>query len=333
VLAGVVGAIDYVTGTHVSLTMLYLVPVTLAVTWLGLGAGWLASIGCVTVRVCADLLDDPEAWREAWLWWNSLGSLAVYLAVVWILHSLVKLHRELERRVRERTAELEAETRKRQEVQRELLELSANERGAMGRELHDQLGQHLVGTAMAAQVLAHRLQARDDTGAREARQIAELVEQGIAQTRQLARGLMLEQIEPERLQSEIEELCATLRQQFPQVSCDAFVQTPPLLRDPEVAAQLYRIAQEAMRNACRHSGARHVRLGLREAEGFLCLSVEDDGCGLPDENQRGGGMGVRIMQHRAENLGSRLVISSQPGRGTRISCELALPCSAQSARL
>lgn len=177
---------------------------------------------------------------------------------------------------------------------------------------------------MAAQVLAHRLQARDETGAREARQIADLVEQGIAQTRQLARGLLLERIEPERLKSEIEELCAALRQQFPKVKCEAFVQTPVRLKDPAVAAQIYRIAQEAMRNACRHSGAQHVGLGLRESEGRLFLGIVDDGHGLPDPSDRGAGMGLRIMQHRAEHLGSTLAISSQRGRGTEVSCEIPL---------
>ena len=319
-----VGVIDYQTGTRLSMTLLYLVPVGLAVIWLGFTAGWVTAVGGVAIRLTADLVDEPESFREAWLWWNSGASIFVYLSVVWILDALIRLHRHLEQRVVERTMELQAETLKRQQVQSELLDLSANERGAMGRELHDQLGQHLVGTAMAAQVLAQRLQAHDENGAKEARTIVDLVEQGVAQTRQLARGLLLENIEPERLRSEIEELCATLRQQFPRVNCDALVQTPERLRDPAVAAQVYRIAQEAMRNACRHSGARRVRLGLRESENKLCLSVEDDGKGLPDGTDQARGMGLRIMQHRAEKLGSRLVISSQPGRGTRITCELSL---------
>lgn len=323
-MGGVVGWIDFQTGTRVSLTLLYLIPVTLALVWMGLTAGWLTAVMCVAMRLSADLLDEPDSISETWLWWNSGGSLFVYLAVVWALHSLLELHRELERRVRERTAELEAETLKRQQVQRDLLELSANERSAMGRELHDQLGQHLVGTAMAAQVLAHRMQARDETAAREARQIADLVEQGIAQTRQLARGLMLERVDPERLKSEIEELCATLQQQFPRVVCDAFVQTPARLRDAASAAQIYRIAQEGMRNACRHSGGKRVRLGLRELDDRVVLSIEDDGKGLPAPDQRAGGLGLRIMQHRADILRSKLSVDTQTGRGTRIYCEIPL---------
>jgi signal transduction histidine kinase len=177
---------------------------------------------------------------------------------------------------------------------------------------------------MAAQVLAHRLHGRDENGAREARKIADLVEQGIAQTRQLARGLLLERVDPERLKSELEELCAGLRQQFPAVECVASVETPAQLRDASVAAQVFRIAQEALRNACRHSGAQRVALTVREERGDLRVLVEDDGRGLPPPGERSEGMGLRIMQHRAEHLGSNLTISAQRGHGTRVMCLVPL---------
>lgn len=319
-----IGWLDYVTGTRISLVIAYLVPVALAVAWLGFTAGWLTAIGGVAIRFGADMADDPAALRQTWLWWNSLGSLVVYLTVVWILDALVRLHRQLGQRVRERTEELQREVRKRRQVQRELLDLSASERSAMGRELHDQLGQHLVGTAMAAQVLAHRLQVRDEQAAREARKVVDLVEQGIAQTRQLAHGLLLARIEPERLKSEFQELCAALRQQFPQVDGDCRVEVPRHLRDPAVAAQIYRIAQEALRNACRHSGASRVTLAVREEGEVLLLEVEDNGSGLAPAGERSAGLGLRIMQHRAEHLGAKLIISAQPGRGTRVTCVVPL---------
>lgn len=320
----VIGVVDYATGTRVSMGFFYLVPVALSVVWLGLGAASITALGSWCVRVAADLTDAPDAIHETWLWWNSATALLTYFSVIWILHSLIQLHRQLERRVRERTEELERETQKRQQVQRELLELSESERSAMGRELHDQLGQHLVGTAMAAQVLAQRLHGRDENGAREARTIADLVEQGIAQTRQLARGLLLERVEPERLKSELEELCAGLRQQFPAVECVANVETPPALRDASRAAQIFRIAQEALRNACRHGRAKRATLTLRAEGDDLLIVVEDDGRGLPPEAERNEGMGLRIMQHRADHLGSNLIISAQRGRGTRVMCLVPL---------
>lgn len=314
-----IGWFDYVTGTRMSFVVFYLVPVTLATAWFGRSAGILTALTSVVIRFIADSRDDATTLQETWLWWNSFGSLIVYLAVVWLFDALVQLHRQLEQRVRERTLELEEEVRKRQAVQRELLELSGRERSAMGRELHDQLGQHLVGTAMAAQVLAERLQSRGENGAREARQIADLVEQGIAQTRQLAQGLLLAHIEPARLASELEELCATLRQQFPRVECVCQVDPTAQLRDGHAAAQTYRLVQEALRNALRHSGARRVVLRVTAHDHGLEIAVEDDGRGLP-EQRYGPGMGLRIMQHRAEHIGTRLELSARPGGGTRVAC-------------
>lgn len=317
-----IGCVDYFTGTRLSLVVFYLLAVALATAWLGRRGAVLTAVGSMAVRFGADLLATGSDLSQAWIWWNSVASLGVFLLVIWILDALMKFHRQLEQRVRERTAELERETRRRQEVQRELLELSANERSAMGRELHDQLGQHLVGTAMAAQVLAQRLQAQEGHAA-QARRIAELLEQGVAQTRQLAHGLLLTHLAPERLVPEFEELAATLRQQHPGVVVEVKAEARGRLRDAGVAAQVFRIGQEAMRNAMRHSGGRLVSLKWEdEADGGLTLEVWDDGRGLPAAEERRGGMGLRIMRHRAEHLGANLQIESGAGGGTRMRCTL-----------
>lgn len=321
--ACVIGWLDHLTGNRVSFVIFYLGPVGVTVAWFGRRAGILAAVASVVIRFTADSYGDAGSMHETWLWWNSGSSLFVYLGFVWVFDSLVRLHRQLEQRVHERTEALENEQRRRQDIQRQLLDLSARERSAMGRELHDQLAQHLVGTAMAAQVLAQRLGARDEPAAKEARNIAQLVEQGIAETRQLARGLLLASVPPERLGSEIEELCANLRQQFPGVDCRCDIERPmPMPRDPGAAAQLFRIAQEALRNALRHSGANCVHLRLGGAAGALRLTIEDDGCGLPAPGARGNGMGLGIMQHRAEHIGASLEISARRGGGTVITCVL-----------
>lgn len=327
-----IGWIDYMTGTRMSFVVFYLIPVAVSVAWMGRTAGVLAASASVVIRFVADSSDREATFHDAWLWWNSFGSLLVYLVVVWILDALIRFHRQLEHRVRERTAALEDEVRKRQEVQRDLLNLSASERSAMGRELHDQLGQHLVGTAMAAQVLAQRLHTRDENGGREARKIAELVEQGIAQTRQLAHGLLLTQIEPSRLSAEFEELCAAMRQQYPRVACECRIESPPVLGDAMAAAQVFRIGQEALRNALRHARAQRVVLTLGGDAEWLLLQVIDDGEGLPPEGARGAGLGLNIMKHRAEHLGTRLEVDSTPGGGTRITCAVPVTARVQAPR-
>ena len=322
------GYVDYFTGTRISLVIFYLIPVAMACAWLGRMAGVIAAVASLLMRFVADSADISTTIHDVWLWWNSMVSGVVYLVIVWMLDALIKIHRQLEERVRQRTAELEEETRKRQQVQRELLELSASERSAMGRELHDQLGQHLVGTAMASQVLAQRLQGRDETGVAEARKIAELLEQAVAQTRQIAHGLLLTQLPPAQLGAEFMELCAVLRQQYPRIGCECRIESRRLVADAGAAAQLFRIGQEALRNALRHSGARNVALALTDDGEDLLLAIRDDGKGLPPPERRPGGLGLNIMQHRADRLGARLQIESTPGRGTSITCRVpAAPLS------
>jgi signal transduction histidine kinase len=325
VVAGVVmviGTADYLAGTRISFVSFYLFPVAAAVVCLGPAAGVAIAAASVVVRFLGDVSWESTRTTDTWLWWNSIGSLVVYLAVVVILDALVRLYRQTEDKVEARTVELEVETRRREQLQRELVELSSSERSAIGRELHDQLGQHLVGTALAAQVLAHRLAARDEQAAREARKIADLLEQGVAQTRQVAHGLVLTRIDPPRLRSELEELCAVLRQQHPGVRCVACLDPAAEPPDAETAAQLFRIGQEALRNALRHAGAAAVELVLRTEDGDLVLSVTDDGRGLPPPDGRGNGLGLAILRHRAEVLGAQLAFEVPPGGGTRVVCRL-----------
>jgi signal transduction histidine kinase len=81
------------------------------------------------------------------------------------------------------------------------------------------------------------------------------------------------------------------------------------------------LAVEALHNAARHAGARHVRLGIEQAgrNGQIRLWVEDDGCGIePSTLAEPGGMGLLAMRRRAEAIGGDLSIDSNPGRFTRI---------------
>jgi NarL family two-component system sensor histidine kinase LiaS len=84
---------------------------------------------------------------------------------------------------------------------------------------------------------------------------------------------------------------------------------------------LYRIAQEALANVARHSGASHVDLSLSCEAGVVTMEIADDGCGL-DPRGEYPGMGLVSMRERAEALNGDVVIDSEPGRGTHISVTL-----------
>jgi NarL family two-component system sensor histidine kinase LiaS len=84
---------------------------------------------------------------------------------------------------------------------------------------------------------------------------------------------------------------------------------------------LYRIAQEALANVARHSAADHVDLRLSGEAGVVTLEIADDGCGFDPRGEHAG-IGLASMRERAEALNGKLVIESEPGRGTRISVTL-----------
>jgi len=97
---------------------------------------------------------------------------------------------------------------------------------------------------------------------------------------------------------------------------------------PETAGELpepqriciFRVAQEALRNCARHASATHVRVALDRVSTHVLLKVEDDGRGF--QPGRSKGLGLLGMEERVAQLGGRLRIDSQPGRGTTITADL-----------
>jgi signal transduction histidine kinase len=96
------------------------------------------------------------------------------------------------------------------------------------------------------------------------------------------------------------------------------------LRRPDIEEEVFRIAQESLNNALRHSRAEHVDVRLEESGRGLRLSVADDGVGFDPEEPglRARRLGLTSMEERARALGGRLEITSAPGRGTRIDLEV-----------
>jgi len=315
----VIGWIDYTTGPRLSLELFYLIPISLSVAWLGWKVGCITSFMSITIRIVGDLQSGSYAYPVI-SYWNRLIDLFVYFTIVWVLHALITLQRRLEQRVKERTSELENAAKTRRQLERELLLVGARERSVFGHELHDDICQHLVGTALAAKVLTKHLQATDQQSATKGQAIVDLLEQGAEKTRKLARGLLLSAIEPQKLVETLAEFveecsCASL-------PCRFRHEGVVMIADAGIAAQLFRIGQEAVRNALRHSNARQIEVALIGTAECIRLIVEDDGQGIPAGDSSGLGMGLHIMSHRAALINATLTVSPRNGHGTRVVCTL-----------
>lgn len=323
-----IGSIDYLTGTRVSLTVFYLAPIILSALWLGWRVGCAVSVLSIIVRVGGDLIVSGERITGIGVFWTRIGHLALYLVLVGLLHALISLQRQLERRVQQRTVALAQALRARDELQRQLFETGSRERSRIGHELHDGLGQHLTATALAAKTLSSELEAAGHPAAADARQIVRMAQDGIAQTRQLARGLLLEAIEPDQLVAELEELCGSLEKEYG-TRCRFARRGEPRGLDGERASHLYYIAHEAARNALRHAKASQIDIELRTSPEALELHVADNGQGPPASDANLPGMGLRVMAHRAELIGGQFDIAAGSAGGTRVSCRISLAPAAR----
>jgi len=324
-IVATIGWVDYVSGIWVSMQLFYLIPIMLTVAWLGWREGCAVVAFCVLTRLVGDI--GAGIFRQVEpiaVFWNRAVDLGVSCILVWAFHTLLTLQRQLEARVRTRTAALELAVAARDHMQAQLMEVSHRERSAIGHDLHDGLGQHLTATAMAAEVLAARLKARDDASSEDARTIVRFVEEAIAQTRHLARGLLLSTIEPEQLVVELEELCAAISREQ-QVPCTFAADGTSRISDTATASHLFYIAREAIHNALRHARATRIAVSLVADSGSVALSVTDNGCGLPPPGATNTGMGLRIMAHRAQLIGAKFSVTPAPGGGTVMHCFTPLP--------
>jgi two-component system CheB/CheR fusion protein len=94
------------------------------------------------------------------------------------------------------------------------------------------------------------------------------------------------------------------------------------VQDPGIGTNLYRIAQEALNNAVKHSGATRISIELSSAGDALTLGVRDDGIGFSTANGSPSGMGLHLMNYRARVIGAFLDIQSGSGCGTTVQCTL-----------
>ncbi|MFO1459546.1 MAG: PAS domain-containing protein [Verrucomicrobiota bacterium] len=209
----------------------------------------------------------------------------------------------------------------RKELERGILEASERERRRLGQDLHDGLGQRLTALELFSESLAADLGTAAPHLAGSARQMSRELRKTLVQTRLLSHGLSPVPLEADGLMRALREL-ATGVGSMARVRCEFEAPKPVALGDSTVATHLYRIAQEAVNNALKHSGATRIRIRLNRVSRGLELEVGDDGEGLKEAKHSEDGIGIRLMQFRAELIGASLELRSKPGRGTLVRCVL-----------
>src|SRR5215475_13191154 len=233
---------------------------------------------------------------------------------------------ELERLRQQKTAFLEREVAERARLEREVIESCAREQRRIAYDLHDGVGQQLVGIALSAKLLEEQLRSERPAEAEKASAIMQLANKAARHARLTARSLEGAdavgdlKLALESLAMNISESCR-VRSTVKANGASCPVSAP-------VAAQLYRIAQEAVRNAVEHGAAREVLIQLKFGHRDMLLTVHDDGEGF-NTKTNGHGMGLRIMRYRAQCIGGSCKVQTGPGKGPTVRCRV--PLEAQPA--
>jgi signal transduction histidine kinase len=217
-------------------------------------------------------------------------------------------------------------------LEHRLLMATDLEQRRIGADLHEGLGQKLTGLAFLATALREWTKGSDAETARQADLVARLANEAVQQSRALARSLCPVEVEESGLLAALSVLGQQTRI-LHRTGC-RFIATTKLAPPGQLASiHLYRIAQEAISNAIKHGGARHIDMSL-EAEGDrYCLTVADDGAGFsPGAGIDANSHGVRLMKFRATMINGWLSIESQPGKGTKVCCRFGASALAEPAR-
>ena len=240
--------------------------------------------------------------------------------------ALQKSKELLEQRVRQRTHELRVanktmkdEIARRKGLEGEILEISDREQQRLGQELHDGLCQHLTAVAFMARSVGLRLKNHRVIDAADIEKIAQLVNDAATDTRNLSRALHRIDVDAAGFVKALQDL---VDREIWRIPCRLEFKPSFRIENDIAAAELYRIAREAVINANKHSQAREIVIRLERVNNEMVLRVTDDGGGFSSEPKTRRGLGTHIMGYRARLIGARLEIDSPKGGGTRVSCYL-----------
>lgn len=219
---------------------------------------------------------------------------------------------------------IQRDVSKDRKVEQEMMQVNDTQIQQIGRDLHDSIGQYLTGMSFLVASLQRTVSSPETTTL--VQHLQETLHETKNLVRHVARGLTPTNIEEAPLPELLGDLVLLLRSTSP-LQCAATLDERSATLPPFIKLHLYRIAQEALNNASRHSQATHVSVRLAyEKHNHLSLEIEDNGKGLPPQGQHEG-LGFRTMHYRARTMNASLQIESPTSRGagTCIRCVVALP--------
>jgi signal transduction histidine kinase len=203
------------------------------------------------------------------------------------------------------------------------------ERRRLAREIHDTLAQAFAGILLHLETVPETVAAGGRFGSDSFERLAlvkHLAKCGLEDSRRMLLGLRPKSLEGTSLERALQELAQRCADEWRIVCKFRFIGQETCL-SPDVQDEFYRITQEALCNARKHSRATSVSILLSCDAKVIALTIKDNGKGFVDKNPQTAseGFGLSSMRERAMRIGGRMEISSAPRRGTEINVRVLLP--------
>ncbi len=259
------------------------------------------------------------------LFWIIIFLIFCIVSIHFYHHS--NLHNLVEKRTQDlyqKNVDLIAEKEARIKIEKEMQYISERERIRIGQDIHDGVIQQLAGVKLMGDMVAEYSEPQSDGGNNPIHRMNAIIGYSIQQLRGLSKGLFPVELHKNGLRGALKELSSNVNELHP-IQCTVECAKIFPAADEIVNINLFRIVQEALNNAVKYSKANHIKLRIHECGNSHCVSVEDDGTGFnPDtvDSNQSQGMGLKIMNYRADIINAKLTITSQPGKGTTVQCTI-----------
>jgi PAS domain S-box-containing protein len=208
-------------------------------------------------------------------------------------------------------------------LSRQVIDAQEMERKRFAREIHDGIGQSLAAIKYRMEGYVRRSCGEKEERIREIKSIIEMIQNSMVEVRRIQNDLRPAGLDTLGILATISGFCEGFQTTYSGIK----IQTQIAISEHDVPeylkAPIFRIFQEAMNNAAKHSSASHIGVSMQEKQGRIELAIEDNGIGFETGGERsagayGKGLGLYSMRERAELSGGLLEISSAPGKGTAV---------------
>lgn len=215
-----------------------------------------------------------------------------------------------------------------------LIRAGEQERARIARELHDDINQRLALLANGLEVIEHATSASTDQSQKqELHELWRLTNEIATDIQHMSHRLHPSKLQYLGLASTVRDLCREVSQQH-KIEVDCIVSGLPENLDENISLNLFRTVQESLRNAVKHSQARHVKVDLTSQSGMVHLRVSDDGVGFnPDVPQPNYGLGLVSMRERLRSIGGDFAIWSKPSLGTLVEGNVPVATKSDTSEL